>query len=81
MLRDALATEAQVTALIASNLKKLNKGTTVLILDDKGGRAVRVAKALAGRGFGNVKVIKDGFSGGSGYEKLPLDLKFCAYKP
>lgn len=56
---------AQVTALQIAALKRLSRGSRLLVLDRNGGGggAKAVARALAERGFGRVYVIKGGFQG------------------
>jgi rhodanese-related sulfurtransferase len=55
---------AQVTALEIQALKRVNKGTKVLLLDKSGsGTAKNVAKELAKLGFGGAYVISGGFQG------------------
>lgn len=46
-----------------SALKKLNKGSTVMLMDQNGGQAKDVAKALTKLGFGKVLVMKGGLTG------------------
>lgn len=55
----------QVTALQIAALKRLSGSSTIFLLDRTGsGTAKAVAKALAGRGFGRVFLIKGGFQVG-----------------
>eukprot|EP00892_Ulva_mutabilis_P007548 jgi/Ulvmu1/5165/UM021_0182.1 len=63
-LRNVDAVEAQVTALEIQALKRVNKGTKILLMDKNGsGTAKAVAKELAGLGFGNAFIIAGGFQG------------------
>ena len=56
--------EANLTALKVASLKGVKRGTKVLILDNNGGSdATKVAKALAAQGFGKAFVAQ----GGSGW--------------
>ncbi len=51
----------QITAMQIAALKRLNKGTTLYILDRNGSGAKAVAKELAKRGFGKAFVVAGGF--------------------
>lgn len=63
-LRNVDAVEAQVTALEIQALKRVNKGTKILLLDKNGsGASKAVAKELAKLGFGNAFIIAGGFQG------------------
>ena len=44
-------------------LKKVSKGTRVLLLDRNGGGAKAIARELTRRGFRKVFVVQGGFSG------------------
>ena len=56
--------EANLTALKVASLKGVKRGTKVLILDNNGGSdATKVAKALAAQGFGKAFVVQGGFNG------------------
>ena len=46
-----------------ASLKRVGKGTKLLILDSNGGGAKDVAKGLSARGFRNVFVVQGGYSG------------------
>ena len=46
---------AQVTVLSIAALKKVSKGTRILLLDRNGGQAKSIAKALAKKGFKRVR--------------------------
>ena len=46
-----------------SNLKKIGKRSTLLLLDKNGGTSKAVAKELARRGFRKAYVISGGFNG------------------
>lgn len=63
-LRNVDAVEAQVTALEIQALKRVNKGTKILLMDKNGsGTSKAVAKELAALGFGNAFVVAGGFQG------------------
>ena len=52
------------SALKVASLKGVKRGTKVLILDNNGGSdATKVAKALAAQGFGKAFVVQGGFNG------------------
>lgn len=59
-LRNAPEVEAEMTAVEIANLKKLNQGMTIYLLDNDGSISKAVAKELAKRGFGKVFVIIGG---------------------
>ncbi len=44
----------QVTAMQIAALKRIGKGSTVLLLDKNGGTAKAIARELASRGFSKV---------------------------
>jgi len=61
-LRDASAAERQLTALQISSLRRVSKGTPLLLLDSRGGGdAKAVARELRSRGFGRAFVVSGGF--------------------
>ncbi len=61
-LRDATAAERQLTALQISSLRRVSKGTPLLLLDSRGGGdAKAVARELRSRGFGRAFVVSGGF--------------------
>ena len=62
-LRDASAAERQLTALQIVSLRRVSKGTPLLLLDSRGGGdAKAVARELRSRGFGKAYVVSGGFS-------------------
>ncbi|KAK9843352.1 hypothetical protein WJX74_010836 [Apatococcus lobatus] len=65
-LRNVNNVERTMTVLQIAALKKVNKGTTVLLMDKNGGGAKAVAKELSGRGFRRIFVINGGFQGWTG---------------
>lgn len=67
LLRNSKKVEAEVAALKISYLKRLNKGSRVVIMDSYGDVAKIVARALNGLGFNNTWILTDGFSGGKGW--------------
>ncbi|GFH24510.1 HATPase_c domain-containing protein, partial [Haematococcus lacustris] len=56
-LRDPNSIEAQITALQVSALKRINKGTKVVLLDRYGPAARTVAKELGRKGYTKVFVV------------------------
>lgn len=61
-LRDASAAERQLTALQISSLRRVSRGTPLLLLDSRGGGdAKAVARELRSRGFGKAFVVSGGF--------------------
>jgi rhodanese-related sulfurtransferase len=63
LLRDLGKLEIKITAMQIAALKRLNKGTSLYLMDKNGGVAKAVARELASRGFNKVFVINNGFSG------------------
>eukprot|EP00879_Flechtneria_rotunda_P001047 GHRR01001184.1.p1 GENE.GHRR01001184.1~~GHRR01001184.1.p1 ORF type:complete len:429 (+),score=162.31 GHRR01001184.1:83-1288(+) len=74
-LRDPSAIEAQVTALQIAALKRIGKGTKVLLLDRFGNTSKTVAKELSRRGFGRVYIVSGGFDGRAGWVQSKLLVK------
>lgn len=48
-----------------ASLKRVGKGSTLLLLDGRGGQSKAVAKALARKGFRRAFVMSGGFKGAS----------------
>ncbi|KAG5039359.1 Calcium sensing receptor, chloroplastic [Glycine max] len=59
--------EAEIVALKISYLKKINKGTNVVILDSYSDVAKTVGRTLTSLGFKNTWIVADGFSGNKGW--------------
>lgn len=74
-LRDANAIEAQITALQIASLKKIGRGSKIVLLDRYGSASKAVAKELARRGFGRVFVVAGGFDGRGGWVQSKLLVK------
>lgn len=55
--------ERQVTALQIASLKKVNKRSSILLLDKSGTTSKAIAKELRKKGFKRVRVVQNGFSG------------------
>ena len=61
---DNICSRVKVTALEIQALKRVNKGTKILLMDKNGsGTSKAVAKELAALGFGNAFVVAGGFQG------------------
>ncbi|KAJ9529986.1 hypothetical protein QJQ45_023226 [Haematococcus lacustris] len=78
LLRDPTAMEAQITALQVAALKKISKGTKLVLLDRYGPAARTVAKELGRRGYGKVFVVSGGFDGRGGWVQSKLQIKPAA---
>jgi rhodanese-related sulfurtransferase len=74
-LSNPSAIETQITAIQIASLKKVNKGSKVILMDKNGSQSVGVAKELAARGFGKVFVISGGFDGRNGWVQSKLQIK------
>ncbi|KAK7388804.1 hypothetical protein VNO78_23631 [Psophocarpus tetragonolobus] len=59
--------EAEIVALKISYLKKINKGSNVVILDSYSDVAKTAGRTLTSLGFSNTWVVADGFSGSKGW--------------
>ncbi|KAG0586143.1 hypothetical protein KC19_2G067900 [Ceratodon purpureus] len=71
-LRNVRKVEAEIAALKISSLKKINKGSRLVIIDSNGDIAKTIARSLSGLGFNNTWVITDGFDGGRGWVQSRL---------
>ena len=72
-LRDAARIEAEIAALKISSLKRLSKGTNVIVMDAKGqGEAKTIAKKLSELGFSSTYIVDGGFSGRGGWTSSKL---------
>ncbi|KAK2357681.1 calcium sensing receptor, chloroplastic [Trifolium repens] len=67
LVRNVKRVEAEIAALKISYLKKINKGSNIVILDSYSDSAKIVARTLTGLGFKNTWIVGDGFSGGKGW--------------
>ncbi|KAK8925993.1 hypothetical protein KSP39_PZI018186 [Platanthera zijinensis] len=67
IVRNVKKAEADIVALKISYLKRINKGSNIVILDSYSDAAKLVAKTLTNLGFKNTWVVADGFSGGKGW--------------
>ncbi|XP_074581195.1 calcium sensing receptor, chloroplastic [Curcuma longa] len=71
-VRSPKKVQADLVALKISYLKKLNKGSNIVILDSYCDAAKTVARTLTELGFKNSWVVEDGFSGGKGWVQSRL---------
>ncbi|KAF7838588.1 calcium sensing receptor, chloroplastic [Senna tora] len=67
LVRNVKKVEAEIAALKISYLKKINKGTNVVIIDSYSDSAKIVARTLTSLGFKNCWIVADGFSGSRGW--------------
>ncbi|EFJ26003.1 hypothetical protein SELMODRAFT_98333, partial [Selaginella moellendorffii] len=66
-LRNPRTVEAELGAIKISALKRVNKGTNLVILDSTGNISKVVAKSLSGLGFKSTWTVLDGFDGSRGW--------------
>ncbi|PSR96573.1 Calcium sensing receptor like [Actinidia chinensis var. chinensis] len=67
LVRDVKKLEGEIAALKISYLKKINKGSNIVIMDSYSDSAKIVARTLTNLGFSNCWVVADGFSGRRGW--------------
>ncbi|KAK8547936.1 hypothetical protein V6N13_123359 [Hibiscus sabdariffa] len=67
LVRNTKKVEAEIAALKISYLKKINKGSNIVIMDSYCDSAKTVARTLTSLGFNNCFVVADGFSGSRGW--------------
>ncbi|CAN8264904.1 unnamed protein product [Cochlearia groenlandica] len=67
IVRSSKRVEAEIAALKISYLKRVNKGSNIIIMDSYSDSAKTVAKTLKVLGFKNCWIVTDGFSGGRGW--------------
>ncbi|KAL8217627.1 hypothetical protein R6Q57_021000 [Mikania cordata] len=67
LVRNTKKLEAEIAAIKISYLKKINKGSKIVILDTYTDSAKIVAKYLTQLGFQNCWIVADGFSGSKGW--------------
>ncbi|XP_064982053.1 calcium sensing receptor, chloroplastic-like [Musa acuminata AAA Group] len=67
LVRSSKKVEADIAALKISYLKKINKGSNIVIMDSYSDIAKLVARTLTSLGFKNCWIVTDGFSGGKGW--------------
>uniref|UniRef100_A0A1J3HWU0 Calcium sensing receptor, chloroplastic n=1 Tax=Noccaea caerulescens TaxID=107243 RepID=A0A1J3HWU0_NOCCA len=67
IVRNSKRVEAEIAALKISYLKRVNKGSNIIIMDSYSDSAKIVAKTLKVLGYKNCWIVTDGFSGGRGW--------------
>lgn len=67
IVRNAKRVEAEIAALKISYLKRINKGSNIIIMDSYSDSAKIVARTLKNLGFNNCWIVTDGFSGSRGW--------------
>ncbi|OVA06443.1 Rhodanese-like domain [Macleaya cordata] len=67
IVRNTKKVEAEIAALKISNLKRINKGSNIVIMDSYSDTAKIIARALTSLGFKNCWIMADGFAGGKGW--------------
>ncbi|KAG8387952.1 hypothetical protein BUALT_Bualt02G0074700 [Buddleja alternifolia] len=67
LVRSVKKVEAELVALKISYLKRINKGSNIVILDTYSDSAKIVARTLTKLGFKNCWIVSDGFSGSKGW--------------
>ncbi|XP_062222118.1 calcium sensing receptor, chloroplastic-like [Phragmites australis] len=72
MVRNAKKAEAEITALKISYLKRIGKGSNVVVMDSYNDNSRIVAKTLNSVGFENCWVMAGGFSGRKGWAQSRL---------
>lgn len=71
-IRNSRKVEAEITAIKIAALKRLGKGSKVVLIDSNGDIAKLVAQALVSLGFKNTWIVKDGVDGGKGWVQSKL---------
>ncbi|KAF3331477.1 calcium sensing receptor [Carex littledalei] len=74
LVRSTKQVEAEIVALKISYLKRVNKGSNIVIMDSYSDIAKIVAKTLNSLGFSNCWVMTDGFSGRKGWLQSRLGI-------
>ncbi|XVF11687.1 hypothetical protein REPUB_Repub08aG0049100 [Reevesia pubescens] len=72
LVRSTKKLEAEIAALKISYLKRINKGSNIVVMDSYCDSAKIVAKTLTSLGFNNCWVVADGFSGSRGWLQSKL---------
>lgn len=72
LVRNSKKVEAEIVAVKISFVKKINKGSNIVIMDSYSDSAKIVARALTSLGFKNCWVVADGFSGSRGWVQSRL---------
>eukprot|EP00850_Spirogloea_muscicola_P017615 SM000153S01604 [mRNA] locus=s153:292443:295279:+ [translate_table: standard] len=72
-LRDAKRVEAELTAIKISSLKRVTKGSKLIIIDSNGSMSKWVAKSLSALGYKKAYIVRDGVEGGKGWIQSRLE--------
>ncbi|KAF5730236.1 extracellular calcium sensing receptor [Tripterygium wilfordii] len=72
LVRNTKKVEAEIAALKISYLKRVNKSSSIVIMDSYSDSAKIVARALTSLGFKNCWIVADGFSGSRGWMQSRL---------
>lgn len=72
IVRNVKKLEAEIAALKISYLKKISKGSNIVIMDSYSDSAKIVARVLTSLGFKNCWIVSGGFSGGRGWLQCRL---------
>ncbi|KAE8676920.1 Calcium sensing receptor [Hibiscus syriacus] len=81
LVRNTKKVEAEIAALKISYLKKINKGSNIVIMDSYCDSAKTVARTLRSLGFNNCFVVADGFSGSKGWLQSRLGTDTYNFSP
>ncbi|CAI5505133.1 unnamed protein product [Closterium sp. Naga37s-1] len=71
-IRNSRKVEADITAIKIAALKRLNKGSRVILIDSNGDIAKLVAQSLVALGYKSTWIVKDGVDGGRGWVQSKL---------
>ncbi|CAI0400510.1 unnamed protein product [Linum tenue] len=74
LVRNTKKLEAELVALKISFLKRINKGSNIIILDSYADSVKTVARTLTSLGFKKCWIVGDGFSGGKGWLQSRLGI-------
>ncbi|XP_022885618.1 calcium sensing receptor, chloroplastic [Olea europaea var. sylvestris] len=74
LVRNVKKVEAELVGVKISYLKRIGKGSNIVILDSYSDSAKMVARALSNLGFKNCWVVTDGFSGSKGWLQSRLGI-------
>lgn len=74
-VRNFKRVEAELTAIKITALKKISKGSKIILLDGYGNTSRMIAKFLKGYGFRSAYIVKDGFDGSKGWLQSQLGVE------
>ncbi|KAM7279856.1 hypothetical protein ACFE04_006990 [Oxalis oulophora] len=80
LVKNVKKVESELAAIKISYLKKINKGSNIVILDSYADSAKQVAKTLTSLGFQNTWIVSDGFSGRNGWLQSRLGTDSYSFK-